>query len=322
MKFTAGNSEATSHRGFEPEEAISGSIIATLFAIDLLLILLRRAQVDWQNYFINLSIGVAALVVGLYYRRGDRSEPLALAAIWSALFIFFTNACSTFNTLLLPTGPSTLDPILASIDARLGYSWLSTLKFMGGYPLTAQLLKPLYLSTIIQLFALVVVLALTGRKKQLMRLQLAAIVGVLMSIAIWYVAPSFGPSTMEEVPHQLARRIGLLIAAEQAEQLRLVAVHGPILLSPKDTLGLVAFPSVHALMACLVVWFSTSIRRLFFPVAVINTAMVPAILIHGGHHLIDVIGGIAMFFVALLLADWLIGKSKPSVDFHLQSPDR
>jgi membrane-associated phospholipid phosphatase len=41
---------------------------------------------------------------------------------------------------------------------------------------------------------------------------------------------------------------------------------------------------------------------LFLPTLVLNAAMIPAILVHGGHHLVDLIGGAATFAIAYALA--------------------
>ena len=44
----------------------------------------------------------------------------------------------------------------------------------------------------------------------------------------------------------------------------------------------------------------------FLPAALVNTAMVPATLSHGGHHLIDLLGGLAVFALGLWITQRLI----------------
>lgn len=43
--------------------------------------------------------------------------------------------------------------------------------------------------------------------------------------------------------------------------------------------------------------------------------MIPAILLHGGHHLSDVLGVIAIFFIALRLARSVLKTIRPTAAF-------
>ena len=58
-------------------------------------------------------------------------------------------------------------------------------------------------------------------------------------------------------------------------------------------------------MACLVVFYLWR-TLLFIPALLFNMAMLVATLVHGGHHLIDVIGGLAVFALGVWLAHRLI----------------
>ncbi|WP_411053594.1 phosphatase PAP2 family protein, partial [Tritonibacter sp. SIMBA_163] len=69
--------------------------------------------------------------------------------------------------------------------------------------------------------------------------------------------------------------------------------------------GVIAFPSLHTVMACMVVVFTMGTR--VFPLAVIlNAPMIPATLAHGGHHLSDIFGGLAVFAASFAVAAWLL----------------
>ena len=71
---------------------------------------------------------------------------------------------------------------------------------------------------------------------------------------------------------------------------------GPRIVDANHLLDLISFPSMHTVMAAMAVAYS---RRTFafWPLVVLNTLMVPAILIHGEHHLIDIFGGLALFAI-------------------------
>ena len=59
------------------------------------------------------------------------------------------------------------------------------------------------------------------------------------------------------------------------------------------------------IMALMVVWFTRGTLA-FLPAALVNTAMIPATLSHGGHHLVDLFGGLAVFALGVWIANRLI----------------
>ncbi len=56
-------------------------------------------------------------------------------------------------------------------------------------------------------------------------------------------------------------------------------------------------------------------RALFGVLAAINIAMLPAIIVHGNHHLMDVLGGIVVFALAAVIAHWIVERK--AVAFRL-----
>jgi membrane-associated phospholipid phosphatase len=58
-------------------------------------------------------------------------------------------------------------------------------------------------------------------------------------------------------------------------------------------------------MAMIVTWY---IRGTVFlvPVLLVNLAMVPATMLHGGHHLVDLLGGVVVFIGVALATSRLI----------------
>ena len=85
-------------------------------------------------------------------------------------------------------------------------------------------------------------------------------------------------------------------------------------------LGAIAFPSYHIVMAVMVVWFARG-TWLFWPALALNLPMIPATLTHGGHHLIDLPGGVVAFALAALLADRLMQSpaADPAPALHLRA---
>lgn len=286
------------HRG----ERIVAAVIALLFVANGFLIPRSAAALDWGGYAVCIAIGLAAAALGLAYRRSGRSEEIALAATAAGLFILFTIVGSLFNHLLLPVGESRLDVALMAIDGRLGYSWPDLLAATAGHPALGALLRVVYLSSLPQLIAVILLLGFGGRRDPLHRFLVTGVFGALIAIGIWSVAPSFGPAVYHPVAAETVEALGMVVGPAYGAELARLAVQGPTLLSPTDALGLIAFPSFHTVMACMAVWFTLPYRRLFPFFLVVNLLMIPAILVHGGHHLVDVLGGVAVFALALAMA--------------------
>jgi hypothetical protein len=66
--------------------------------------------------------------------------------------------------------------------------------------------------------------------------------------------------------------------------------------------GLIAFPSYHAVLALIVMWYARYLPRLFWPLVATNVLVLVATPIHGGHHLVDVLAAFPVTVLSLLLA--------------------
>ena len=66
--------------------------------------------------------------------------------------------------------------------------------------------------------------------------------------------------------------------------------------------GLVGFPSFHTAQAIVVAWYARKLGVLFYPFLVFNILVIASTPIQGGHHIVDVIGGLAVAALAIWLA--------------------
>lgn len=302
-----------------PGERIVAAVIALLLAVNGFLIPRSAAMLDWAGYAFCLTIGFAACGLGIAYRRAGRSEEIALATLAAGLFILFTIVGSLFNHLLLPVGESRLDAVLASIDGWFGYSWPGFVAATAEFPAFGALLRLVYLSSLPQLIAVILMLGFSGRRDLLHRFLVTGVFGALISIAVWAAMPSFGPAVYYPVAAETVKALGLVVGPAYGAELARLATEGPTLISPTDALGLIAFPSFHTVMACMAVWFTLPFRRLFPVFLVVNLLMIPAILVHGGHHLTDVFGGVAVFALALAIAGRLL-QPRPAAAVSAAAP--
>ncbi|MFM7444369.1 MAG: phosphatase PAP2 family protein, partial [Tabrizicola sp.] len=122
---------------------------------------------------------------------------------------------------------------------------------------------------------------------------------------IWWVIPSVGPSAFQSIPETDRLATGLYFDPAYGKYLKGLVEVGPRQISPEVITGVVAFPSYHMIMALMVVWFVRGTFA-FLPLAAVNVAMVPATLTHGGHHLVDLLAGLAVFALSVWIAQRII----------------
>ncbi|SDP73827.1 PAP2 superfamily protein [Phyllobacterium sp. OV277] len=294
-----------------PAEKICAGIIATLLVFDAILIPVRGVGVDWTNYALMSAIGLTAIGVGQFYRTVRPEEKIALAATASGLFILFTIVGSVFNYLLLPVG-ELHDMAFIVLDRAFGFQWLDFLNATAEVPLLSPILRVVYASSQMQLILVVLLLGFRGEARNLHQFLLCGMISALIAILIWWMFPNSTPAAYYVLSDETARIVQPAVDHTYGLELVRLAKEGVRFISPRDTLGLISFPSFHTVMACLSVWFTRRIHYLFPIFVVINILMIPAIIIQGGHNLVDVIAGVAVFATALFSARAMLGTIKSS----------
>ncbi|ODT07902.1 MAG: hypothetical protein ABS58_04950 [Mesorhizobium sp. SCN 65-20] len=291
-------------------EKFSAVVTGLLFMIDGAIIMFGSRSVDLKSYAGMIAIGMAVVLGGQIYRRLRPNERIASALTATGLFVLFTLSASLFNYLLLPVGDRRIDTFFIEVDALVGYRWDEFVAFVAQFPVFSSLLRAIYLSSLPQIVMVIVFLGFSRRFADLHLFLLTGILAALATIFIWYVLPSSGPSAYQVIAGDVAARARLVVDSNYGAELNRLMLEGPAFISPRDTLGLIAFPSFHIVMACLSVWFMAGFRRVFPLVLAVNVLMLPAILLHGGHHLVDIAGGLAVFALALWGAKAMLGASR------------
>jgi hypothetical protein len=285
-----------------PVEKFLIQVSIPLLLADLALIAMSPAIVDWVVLLMALALVTGAFVVGHLYRYTGRDERIGLTLTGAGLFILGSVAGGMLSYLLVPFVGERIDPWLIQIDHLLGFDWPSFVEWMSHHPRATWALGPIYESSLLQLVLLLLVLGFGGHTERLHHFLLTAVFATLGTIGFWAILPSSGPSAFLDLPQGVLERVSLVVEPTYGAELNQLMTRGLVAIPPPKPLGLVAFPSFHTVMALMMLWFMPRRSLLFWPIVVLNLAMIPAILLHGGHYLIDILGGIGMFFVALCVA--------------------
>lgn len=299
-------------------EAISGALTAAIIILVFALSMTKGLPIDLASFAVPFLTGVGMLLVAGYYRWRGRSPRIGLAIGSCAIFILFSNSGGVLNYALLPTSRPVIDGTLFQIDAALGFDWSRFAGTIADYPTLSDVLGYVYRSSLPQLAFVILLLGFTGQRIALHRFLIVGVFTSCLSIFIWVLAPSFGPSPYVQLDPAIDASLGRVVDAQYGSHLLDLARHGPDLIRASEMIGLIAFPSMHTVMAWMSVWFT---RRTvaFWPAIVINVLMIPAIIVHGGHHLIDIIAGSVAFALTLLLARRLIPDDEQRASTVAQS---
>jgi hypothetical protein len=290
---------------FLPAEGWMLGLIAGVGVLAVLLAVVMQRQVNWPPFLGGYFATVGLALIGSYVRQAKATPRLALALIGVAIFAGFTAVSSIFIFALFPLPNPLIDPSLIEMDAVLGYHWPSAVALLAQYPVIASGLGYIYHSSLVQMVLTIVLLAALSREIALHRFLLVGIVTLIAAVLIWWLLPSVGPSAFQSIPEADRLATGLYFNPAYGDYLRNLIEVGPRQISPEVITGVVAFPSYHMIMALMVVWFTRGTFA-FLPALAMNTAMVPATLTHGGHHLVDLIAGLAVFAAGVWVANRLI----------------
>ncbi|MDM9643977.1 phosphatase PAP2 family protein [Rhizobium sp. S163] len=297
---------------FLPAERIIVTVIAALAVLDGILLWSKDVGIDVVGYAGMIGCGLGALALGQFYRHVRRNPSIAATATAAGLFILFTIAGSIFNYLLFPIAREPVDLALARFDALFGFDWPRFVEWASHYPRIGMALQAVYATSLPQLLVVIFVLGFSGRLRLLQHFLLTGVVGALLAIICWSFFPSFGASSIYSLPKAVTDAVPLAVGPEYGAELVALGRTGATYISPKNVLGVIGFPSFHTVMAAMSAVFMMRIRWIGPIFLVLNATMMPAIVIQGGHNLVDVFGGLAVFAISYALAAVALRQAESS----------
>ncbi len=289
-------------QNFRPVEvALAGSALA-LMAVNLAWSLGADRAVAWQAFAPGVLVALALMGLGAIARARYPHSGLGTCAIGIGMFFAICLSVSVLVLLLLPLPSPLMDAYLISADAALGFDWDRFVRRATEFPLLSDALRLLYGSAIPQIALLIVLLGATGRERSMQRLLLSGSLCLVAAVAVWRFFPTIGPAAFSALSSDPDMQRMLYHSPREARILMDLVVSGPKIAVPGQLLGgLVAFPSIHMVMALMVAWYSRGTWA-SVPFSVSSLLMMPATILHGGHHLLDLAGGLVLFVVSAIAA--------------------
>lgn len=228
-----------------------------------------------------------------------------LIAAVQALLIF-APAAVLLSYLSFCAGFPMQDSVFALIDLALGFEFESFVAFVNARPELGWLLIRSYQSCLQQIFAILLLLAALGRTDDLWDVIALLILGCLVTLAISGLVPAIAPYTYYGVDpssydalEKMSPGIGRFHVPD------VLALHSGQFAGFEfgKNSGLVTFPSYHAFVAFTAMYGVRRVKLAFWPVAALNALVLVSTIPVGGHYLIDIFGGGAVFIACLALVD-------------------
>lgn len=259
-------------------------------------------DLDWKGY---RFVGeIAALLAGLafFYGLVRRDERLSAMLSGTAFLIVFSATFSVLNYMLLTIAGARMDAPLAAIDRMLGFDWIAVMSVMAHHPIVNFVLECCYNSVLPQIALTVLLVGWAGQPRDVFQFCLSVAVGASVTVFFWTLFPSFGAFSFYHLPPAVASHLRLALDGKYAAELVSLLTNGPGVISPQSARGLIGFPSFHAALAVMAAFYLSRIRAVRWPVILLNAGVIVATPIQGGHHLVDVIGGLGVAGLSIAVA--------------------
>lgn len=191
------------------------------------------------------------------------------------------------------------DEVLARADAALRFDWPAAYRIVADRPWLSGIAGLAYRSIFLTPLVVVATLAWSGRTAE--ATQFIALFALALAIALlcfhfWPARSALAHFIGTDADYLPATGIEHVAVIEGLRSGAVTAV------DPGKIVGLITFPSFHAVSAVLFTWAGWPVRGLRAPLLVVNGTMLLATPVEGTHYLIDVIAGIGLAFAVIAFA--------------------
>jgi hypothetical protein len=282
------------------------AIAAGLVAVDIVWGWLGHFHVDILGYARLELLALVLLGGGIFYQTRRPDPQLAAMILGASFLVSFSAAANLLNNYLLTVAGSRIDAQLDALDRSLGFDWYRMMLAMSDHPILNAWLFRVYNIALPEVALLLVVLAWSGQAEKAYRFCFAVAVGALVTIGLWAIHPAFGAMSLYTLPPEVGTKLVLSLTDAFGRAQVALLQNGPGYIVLDGLHGsLIGFPSYHAVLALLVIWYARTLRLFFYPATILNLAVIASTPVQGGHHLVDVIGAIPVAIAAIALAAYM-----------------
>jgi hypothetical protein len=267
--------------------------IGIIVALDIVGLLTGHISVGgFQNWGSLILVFMAALSFLCSRRFAHISEWLLYMAAWSV----FTMASVVLTYIAGSMTSPLVDNSLAKFDAAIGFNWLAWYEFVTSIPWLNSTLDQMYNADIPIMLVSIAIFAMVAPRRNF-QMMWAAILALFATAGLFALFPSMGPPVYFDLPNA----VGLYHYVGDMVQLRSTE---PASFTIHRMGGIVPFPSFHAVLAVLFIYYNRGLVT-FYPVTIVCTIMWVSAMVTGAHYLTDLLAGTVLATVAICLASQL-----------------
>ncbi|GAA4114624.1 phosphatase PAP2 family protein [Aminobacter aganoensis] len=288
------------------------AIIIAVLLTDVAWIAGTDFQFDMASAAKAAVVTVVLVSVAWFYRVKRPMKRFEVLCTETAVLLVFSTSAAVFSTLMTSTNLPTTDDQLMAFDAAMGFDWLSYVGFVNERPWLGNLSSIVYITTLTQVALTVVALGLIGKIVRVQRFVLAVMLGALTCIVISAILPAAGALGTIRPPVEFTMMNNPIVDLEYKQAFFDLRNGLGRFISLDEPRGLIAFPSYHATLSVLIILAFVGVRLWFWPVLVLNIAVILSTPVDGGHHLADIVGGIVVAGMVWLAAGRIQDRSRLS----------
>lgn len=259
-------------------------------------------SLQWRSTIVSalLCLGLEGLSAFYRSKRQDVFIPAALSL--TAQLVVFTATAACLSYAVAATGGALWDSTFMVWDGALGLDWRGYLAFLDARPRLSIVLALFYQTLLPQMVVVIAVLGLGVRTRAAQEFVIACVLAALATDIVSGLMPAMGTYAHlglkpQDFPHLDPVAAYLHIPALTGLR------DGTFRVLALDKMeGIITFPSFHAVLGVLFIRAFWSVPWLRWPAVVVNTLLIVATPIEGGHYFADVIAGIVIAGVAILAA--------------------
>lgn len=289
-------SEFTAPPAF-PRIAVLTCVAATLE----LAILSNRLGFEAPARFYELPAELIGPLVAIFVMyRYFRDAPVVAYLTGGLALVLWSCAANAYLAIVAAAAAFPLqDDLFMRLSEVGGFSHFAMIEWIARRPAIGTFLNDVYLLTVPILFLSLVVLALTRQFERLRTV--VTLYGFMLTgcVTISMFVPALGYMIKYPLPAELTAALpdgAGTYYGEILEQLRNGTVRT---LAPEFLKGVVVFPSFHAAMAMISAYALWRTRFVGVANLLLSAITGVSIIPMGGHYLVDIVGSVAMFAIAL-----------------------
>lgn len=243
-----------------------------------------RLLVDLRDVLI-LSAPVA-LLVAAWKLRATR------AALVLEFFCLTMAGATVLGVMSYLSTASAYGPLwdarFLAADRALGFDWLPIYQWIDARPVVFWLLQVLYASVVVQALVAALTLGLRGQQRDMSELYRVIFISSVLTCIGAVLFPALSPHKVFEVRGAFLPHMEQLLS------------HQNLTFALSELTGVVTFPSFHTVLAMTYGYAFYRAGAFGRAMTVMNGLMLFSIPFMGGHYLVDVFAGMAVFGVALV----------------------